>query len=305
VNLSNTVTAGIVSALGRFSHGNRIEDFIQTDAAINPGNSGGPLVNLTGELVGINTAIYTQTGGYQGIGLAIPARTVESVVGQLIDEGRVHRGYLGIRFTAVSEALARALDVPRGAAQVAGVEEGGAADDAGLEEGDVIVAIDGKELSNSNELLSVVATSNPGDKLEIEYVRDEDRRTTTVELGERPEDLAEVDTESGESRSPSGAESVEEDLGIDMTTLTPELASRYGIEEDLKGVLLTDVSQTSEAYRDADIRPRDVIVEADRKEVESVTDFLAVYENVEPGDTFLVRVDRGGASFLTALTKPE
>ncbi|MFV1980686.1 MAG: trypsin-like peptidase domain-containing protein, partial [Rhodothermia bacterium] len=204
INLSNTVTAGIVSALGRFSQNGRIENFIQTDAAINPGNSGGPLVNLSGELVGINTAIYSQTGGYQGIGLAIPVRTVDSVTEQLIDGGRVRRGYLGVRFSSISESLSRALDVPRGAAQIAGIEEDGAAADAGLEEGDVIVAIDGKELSNASELLAVVGTSSPGDKLEIEYVRDDRRGTATVELAERADDLALNDVESERRSGPKG-----------------------------------------------------------------------------------------------------
>jgi len=304
-NLSNTVTAGIVSALGRFSQGNRIEDFIQTDAAINPGNSGGPLVNLSGELVGINTAIYTQTGGYQGIGLAIPVRTVDSVVEQLIDKGRVTRGYLGIRFSAISESLSRALDVPRGAAQVASVEEDGAADKAGLKEGDVIVAIDGKELTNANELLSVVATSNPGDRLNIEYVRDDEHHTTTVELAERPEQLAEADMSEPGDEHAKGLDAVKEDLGLDLATLDSDLAAKYGFDEDLKGVVITDIDQTSEAFRDADLRPRVVIVEADRHTIATVSDFLAVYEDVDPGDTFLVRVDRGGATFLTALTKPQ
>ena len=304
-NLSNTVTAGIVSALGRFSQGNRIEDFIQTDAAINPGNSGGPLVNLKGELVGINTAIYTQTGGYQGIGLAIPARTAQSVVEQLIEDGRVRRGYLGIRFTAISESLSRALDVPRGAAQVASVEEGGAAEEAGLEKDDVIVSVDGKELSNANELLSIVATSAPGDKLEIEFVRGDERQTAVVALGERPEDLASASGDDAGDDSPRGLESIEKELGIEMTNLDDDLAARYGLEDDVRGVLITDVDQSSEAFRDADIRARDVIVEADRVDVESVSDFLRIYEDVEAGDTFLVRIQRGAGSFLTALTKPE
>ena len=303
--LSNTVTAGIVSALGRFSQENRIENFIQTDAAINPGNSGGPLLNLSGELVGINTAIYTRTGGYQGIGLAIPVKTVDSVVEQLIRQGRVSRGYLGIRFSAISESLSRALDAPRGAAQVASVEAGGAADAAGIEQGDVIVAINGKELTNANELLSVVATSGPGDQLEIEYIRDDGRHTTTVELGERREDLAAAAPEPEEPESHGVLEDIQNQLGVEMLTLDSEIADRYGFEKDLRGVVLVDVDQTSEAYRDADIRPRDVIVEADRREVESVGGFIAIYREVERGDTFLVRVNRRGNTFLTALTKPE
>jgi serine protease Do len=304
-NLSNTVTAGIVSALGRFSQGARIENFIQTDAAINPGNSGGPLVNLKGELVGINTAIYTQTGGYQGIGLAIPVRTVDNVVEQLINEGRVRRGYLGIRFSPISESLARALEVPRGAAQIAEVEEDGAAERAGLEKGDVIVSIDGKELTNSNELLSIVATSNPGDGLEIEYFRDDSREIVMVALGERPAELAtndEVDVKRG---SEDEMESIKNELGLEIETLDDDIIARRGLDLDLRGAILSHVDQTSEAYKDADIRPGDVIVEADRQTVTNASDFLAIYAAVEVGDTFLVRLNRGGSTFLTALTKPE
>jgi len=213
---------------------------------------------------------------------------------------------LGIRFSSISESLSRALEVPRGAAQIAGIEEGGAAAAAGLKEGDVIVALNGKDLSNSNELLAVVGTSSPGDRLEIEYVRGDQRQTTTVELGERPEDLTSMrDAESQPSRGPKGLDAVSEELGLTMESLDSEEASKYGLGEGLKGVLLTDVDQTSEAYRDADIRPRDVIVEADRQDVENLADFVAIYERVEAGQTFLVRVNRRGSTFLTALTKPE
>ena len=303
--LSNSVTAGIVSALGRFSRGDRIENFIQTDAAINPGNSGGPLVDLKGSLVGINTAIFTQTGGYQGIGLAIPGNTAMNVVDQLINSGRVSRGYLGIRFSPVSEALAKALDAPRGSAQVANVEEDGAAGKAGIREGDVIVAIGGKELTNANELLTIVATAMPGDELELTILRDEKRRNITVVLGERPEDLAAEAAPFSGDASDNDVEGVQNALGLTMRTLDSELAQRSGLEEDLKGVVLTHVDPTSEAFTEADIRDGDVIVEVDKEPIESVQDFVRVYDEIEAGQSFLVRIQRGGGSFLTALSKPE
>ncbi len=304
-SLSNTVTAGIVSALGRFSRGDRIENFIQTDAAINPGNSGGPLVDLRGSLVGINTAIYTQTGGYQGIGLAIPGNTVKNVAEQLISKGSVSRGYLGIRFSAISGALSKALDAPRGAAQVASVEDDGAAAKAGLKEGDIIVAINGKDLTNANELLTVVATAMPGDKLALTILRDEKHKEIDVVLGERPSQLAaETSTESHEGAA-EDANGVQEALGLTMRTLDADQAERLNIEEGVKGVLLTHVDATSEAFTDADIRDGDVIVEVDKDPVESVQDFLKVYRRIEAGETFLVRIHRGNASFLTALTKPD
>lgn len=304
-SLSNTVTAGIVSALGRFSRGNRIENFIQTDAAINPGNSGGPLVDLKGSLVGINTAIYTQTGGYQGIGLAIPGNTVKNVADQLINEGRVSRGYLGIRFSPVSEALAKALDAPRGSAQVASVEKDGAAGKAGVQTGDVIIAIDGKELTNSNELLTVVATAMPGDELELTILRDEKKRKINVVLGERPEDLAAEAAPDNRGTRGNDVEGVENALGLTMRTLDSDLARRFNIDESLKGVLLTGVDATSEAFTAADIREGDIIVEVDKQAVETVEDFVRVYEDIEAGESFLLRIQRGEGSFLTALTKPE
>lgn len=304
-SLSNTVTAGIVSALGRFSRGNRIENFIQTDAAINPGNSGGPLVDLKGQLVGLNTAIYTQTGGYQGVGLAIPGNTIKSVAEQLISEGRVTRGYLGIRFSPISEALSKALNAPRGAAQVASVEDGGAAEKAGLKEGDVIVAIDGKELTNANELLTIVATAMPGDELELRVLRDDKQRTIKVTLGERPGDLAAEAAPAERNSRGDGVEDIENSLGLTLRTLDDDLRQRFEIADDVKGVLLTAVDATSEAFSDADMRQGDVIIEVDKEPVETVQDFVRVYRRVDASDTFLVRIHRGAGSFLTALTKPE
>ncbi len=304
-SLSNTVTAGIVSALGRFSHGNRIENFIQTDAAINPGNSGGPLVDLKGNLVGINTAIYTQTGGYQGIGLAIPGNTVKNVADQLINKGSVTRGYLGIRFSPISEALSKALDAPRGAAQVATVEDDGAADKAGLKEGDVIVAINGKELTDANELLSVVATAMPGDQLKLEILRDKKHKSVDVVLGERPKNLAAESAPEDHGSRSDDAGDIQESLGLTMRTLDSDLARRFKVDEDTKGVLLTEVDATSEAFTQADIRQGDVIIEVAKEPVKSVQDFIKVYKDIDAGSAFLVRIQRGSASFLTALTKPE
>jgi serine protease Do len=224
----------------------------------------------------------------------------------LISQGSVSRGYLGIRFGPVSETLAKALDAPRGSAQVASVESGTAADRAGLKEGDVIVGLNGKELSNANELLSTIATSLPGDVVEIEYIRDGRRKTIDVELGVRPdaEALAESQTEQGEGERDAFS-AMKESLGLTMRTLTTELAQRYSIDEDVSGVLLTDVAESSEAYRDADIRARDVIVEVDRRSVSNVEEFMEAYEDIESGKAFLVRIHRSGTTFLTALTKPE
>ncbi|MEM6336963.1 MAG: Do family serine endopeptidase, partial [Bacteroidota bacterium] len=306
--LSNTVTAGIVSALGRFSNSGEIEDYVQTDAAINPGNSGGALVNLRGELIGINKAIYSRSGGSQGIGLAIPVNTVVGVVDQLIDNGEVRRGYLGVSFAPVTESLARATGAPRGAARIADVQAGLAADRAGLEIDDIIVAVDGRELVNSNQLLSMIATRRPGDEVDLEIIRDERRRTVTVELGTRVGDEVAAngnnDRQEEERDENQDMEKMKDDLGLTLQTLTGTLARELDLEVSA-GVLVADVSTSSEAFRDADIRRNDIIVQIDKQDVENTDDFAQIYRSIEAGDTFLVRVQRGANGFLTALTKPE
>ncbi len=306
-SLSNTVTAGIVSALGRAQGINGLENFIQTDASINPGNSGGPLVNLRGELIGINTAIATRTGGFQGIGFAIPVDIVENVVGQLIDTGDVERGYLGVRFGGISQSLARALGVPVGSAQISSVEPGSAAEKAGLRGGDVIVAVDGEELRSSNALLSVVANRRPGDALRVEYVRDDDRRTATVRLGARPGTPAEDrrrDRDEPERDRPGRSL---EALGMELGELNAQAAEQYGYGSGDEGVLVQDVERASEAFRDANIRRGDLIVNVDGEPVGSLRDFERVYDRIDDGETFLLTLQRASQDdrqlYRTALTK--
>jgi serine protease Do len=305
--LSNTVTAGIISALGRSQGINRLENFIQTDASINPGNSGGPLVNLGGELIGINTAIATRTGGFQGIGFAIPVDIVRNVTDQLIETGDVERGYLGVTFSSISQSLARALAVPPGAAQISSVQPGSAADEAGLEAGDVIVAVNGSELTNSNELLSIVANRRPGDELQLTYVRDEERRQTTVELGVRPED-EQAQRRPRRDRQPSqGDARSQEMMGMTLSDLTAATAREFGYDADAEGVIVTDVERTSETFRDANIRPGDLIVRAEGERIANLSDFERVVDEVPEGESFLLTLQRGGQAgaqiYRTALTK--
>ena len=309
--LSNTVTAGIVSALGR-RQGPGIANYIQTDAAINPGNSGGPLVNLDGEVVGINSAIATRTGGFQGVGFAIPVDIVRNTVDQIVESGTVERGYLGIGLSAVSPALARALDVPLGAAQVGTINEDAngqrPAADAGLEQGDVIVSVDGRALSDFRELISIISNKRPGERVAVVYNRDGDTREATITLGRRPGDVAAV-SDDGEGRpqgAPQDAEPTSmEDLGLMLQNVTPAVTQQYRLgKEASEGIVVTDVDRASEAFRDAELRPGDVITEVDRQPVTSVSAFERAYRGVRAGDTFLVRVQRGSGSFLTALTKP-
>ena len=306
--LSNTVTAGIVSALGR-RQGPGIANYIQTDAAVNPGNSGGPLVNLDGEIVGINSAIATRTGGYQGISFAIPVDIVRNTVDQLVESGTVERGYLGIGLGPVSPSLARALDVPLGAAQVGTINEDAQgrkpAGEAGLREGDVIVSVDGHDLSDYRELISIISNKRPGAEVVVTYNRNGDTHTATITLGRRPADVASAPAAPGKPHDgPSEPTSVD-DLGLTLQNVTPQAVQQFRLGDDApEGALITAVERDSEAYHDAELRPGDVITEVDRKPVASVAAFEQAYRDVRAGDTFLVRVQRGPNSFLTALTKP-
>ncbi len=314
-DLENTVTAGIVSAKGRVSEStsrlNIYAEFIQTDAAINPGNSGGPLVNLRGELVGINTAILSRTQQYAGIGFAIPVDLVQNVTAQLIEDGTVERGYLGVGFAQVPETLSEALGVPRGAAQITQVQPGTPADEGGLETGQVIVAINEQQLTNYNQLRTTIGSMAPGDEVAMTVVNsDGERRTVEVTLGEQPDDLfpGQAD-EEGEDDEDGASESISA-LGLDVRNVTPEVLQRLGLEneERYQGVLITDVDRGSAAYRDADLRRGDIIVEVAEERVRSQDEFTEAYGSVEAGEAFIVRVLRRQAddvvSFVTALRKP-
>lgn len=313
-DLENTVTAGIISAVGRTSESlsriNLAAELIQTDAAINPGNSGGPLVNLNGELIGLNNAIVSRTGGYQGIGFAIPVNVVRNVTSQLIEDGDVQRGFLGVNFDNVSESLAKTLDVPRGSAQITSVEPDAPADEAGLQQGDIIVAIDGQQLSNYNQLRTIIGNKRPGDTVELTVVnQDGEERTVTVELGQRSEFITANQQEDGNNQDGGESQSLES-LGLQLQTVPDRLLQQFDVNnpERFRGVLITNIDQGSAAYRDANLRQRDIIVEVNRQRVTSRQEFMNVYNNIEPGENFLLRVVRIQAgqprSFATALRKP-
>jgi serine protease Do len=295
--LEHTVTHGIVSAKGRRGLGisgsqMRYQDFIQTDAAINPGNSGGALVNLRGELVGINTAIVGQTN--VGIGFAIPINMARWVMEQLITKGKVVRGWLGVKIQSVDDKIARAygLDRPMGALVVEVVEDG-PAQKAGIKEGDLIIELEGQKIEDSQHLTNLVASYAPGTEVELVVIRDKGRKTFRVKLGERPEE--EKLAQSGGSRS--------ETLGLSVQTLTNDLASRLGYEGE-RGVVVTDVEPGSPADR-AGLNQGDLILEANRQRVTSAGEFRALVERLKPGDVLLLRVRRGKQVFFAAIEVPE
>jgi serine protease Do len=300
--LMNTVTAGIISAVGRFSNvGEGVQEYIQTDAAINPGNSGGPLVDLRGRLVGINTLIVSRTGGYQGIGFAIPVDTVKRVTDQLIADGTVNRARLGVRYGAASPALIEALGLPRGAAQVGSVDGSSPAEEAGVEPGDVIVAVDGKELNDHRELSASISDKAPGDRVRLTLYRDGREREVTARL-------AEADSEAGTERPRrEDRAGIEDELGFAYRDLDRATAGRLGLDEDVEGVLITDVDQGSAAFRAANLRAGQIIVEVDGQPVRSVRDFERVYDGLPAGNTFLLKVlqSDGQSTMVTALRKPK
>lgn len=261
--LSHTLTVGVVSAKGRSSVGiNDYEDFIQTDAAINPGNSGGPLLNLDGEVVGMNTAIFSRSGGYMGIGFAIPADLVKSVANQLTKNGAVTRGYLGVVIQELTPELAHSFDIKETQGiLIAQVSDDSPAKKAGLKAGDVIINFNDEPVSSIGHFRNRVALTSPGTREKLTILRDGQQKTVTVEIGK-----LEAEKQLAQSQESS------DKLGITVQTLTPELAKQYDIS-DAKGVLVTGVERGSVAAM-AGIEPGTLILQVDRKQVNSAEEFI-------------------------------
>ncbi|HXG19885.1 MAG TPA: DegQ family serine endoprotease [Methylomirabilota bacterium] len=291
--LEQTVTAGIVSAKGRVIGAGPYDDFIQTDASINPGNSGGPLLNLKGEVVGINSAIFSQGGGNIGIGFAIPIDLAKTIVAQLKEKGKVTRGWLGVAIQSVTPELAKSfgLKEPSGAL-VAEVTKDGPAEKAGIERGDIIIAFNGMTIKDSHELPALVARTPVGEKAEVTVLRSGREKTITVKLGELTDQQAKASSteESGES------------WGMTVSNLTPEVARRFQLERNQKGVIVSDVDPGSPAEL-AGIQVGDIIEEVNRQPVESVDDFNKAMADAKDKETLLLLARRGNATSFFALRK--
>ena len=289
--LEQTVTTGIVSATGRAIGAGPYDDFIQTDASINPGNSGGPLINARGQAIGINAAIFSQTGGSVGIGFAIPVNLAKPVFTQLASAGRVTRGYLGVEIQRVTADLAKSFRLPtsRGAL-VASVVDGSPAQKAGIKPGDVITEYDGKQVARSDELPLIVAETPVGRDVQITVMRNGAPVTITAHVGKL---RAEAD------ERPTGDAKSQSSLGLALQNLTPGLADQVGVHEK-KGVLVRGVEDGSPAAN-AGLKAGDVIAEVDHKPVVSVDDVKRELDHRPSGAPVLLLVRRGPTTLYVAV----
>ncbi len=293
-NLSHTVTAGIVSGKGRSNVGlTDYEDFIQTDAAINPGNSGGALVDVEGNVIGINTAIATRSGGSQGVGFAIPINMARDIMGDLIKDGKVTRGWLGVQIQNLTDELAEAkgLKVAEGVL-VGDVLSDGPAEKAGIKRGDVITHFEGKETKNTAQLRNMVARTRPDSRVELTIMRDGREKNVTLSLGELKDDVQPAAAAKVVERSA-------EKLGIEVRSVNPELVEQYSLDRE-DGLVVTDVRRNSQAERQG-IREGDVILEINNKTVSSLREYERFLDGVDENETVLFLVEREGTTHFAAL----
>ena len=269
-----SVTAGIISARGRDIQAGPYDDFLQTDASINRGNSGGPTFNLDGEVVGINTAIFSPSGGSIGIGFAIPSLSAQPVIQQLIQHGQVRRGWLGVRIQAVTDEIAEALGLKEAAgALVAGVIPGGPAEKARLKDGDIILEFDGKPIGQMRRLPRLVADTEVGKTVPIKVWREGRELSMKVEVGELKEAEEKLAAATPGTEKPSGGESVQ-DLDISVAAIDDRLRTRYGLEPDARGVVVTSVDPNGPAAEQG-VRVGDRIVEVAQEPVSTPSQLAA------------------------------
>jgi serine protease Do len=291
--LQATVTAGIVSAKDRSGiggAGHQFQRFLQTDAAINPGNSGGPLVDLAGEVVGINTAIITGSRGYEGVGFALPSTTAINVYNQIISQGRVTRGSIGVSFQeelGTNAITLKELGAPYGVV-IMNVEPGSPAEKAGLKGGDVITSVNGAPVKNGNDLVNPIAAAPIGSKVKLNYVRDRSQKETTAVVEDRTRVFP---TQAGRLNGQQG-ESAPAEFGLRVDSLTPERAARVGMEGQ-HGVLVTDVDPASFAD-DLNFARGDVITEINREPINSLDDYKKAVAKLKPGTNVVFKVLRRG-----------
>jgi serine protease Do len=290
--LSQTVTMGIVSAVGRANVGIAdYEDFIQTDAAINPGNSGGALVNVRGELVGINTAIFSTSGGYQGIGFAVPTSMAKAAMDSLINKGKVVRGWLGLSIQSLTPELAKQFELTDGKGVLVGdIVEDSPADKAGLQRGDIIVEVQGKKIDDPNQIRNMVAGIEPGQEIEMKIIRENKPVTKNVTVSELPTDV----------QKPAKGEYGNLLNGVSVQELTPEFIERFDIPKKLKGVIVAEVDEDSPAF--GIIKPGDIIQEINKRNIAGLKDYENVAGRIKQGEDVMLFIRRGQASKYITLS---
>lgn len=286
--LNQTITMGIISALGRSGIGiTDYEDFIQTDAAINPGNSGGALVNINGEVVGINTAIFSTSGGYQGIGFAIPSKMVKNVMNSIINQGKVVRGWLGVQIQPLTPELAKQFNLKdEHGVLLVDVVEGGPAEKSGLKRGDVIIEFDGKKIENPFQLRNMVAATSPGKEIQAKIIRNGAQLTAKIIVEEIP-----VETKT----TPVVPAVFDNNMkGVSVIDLTDDIVKQFGITKKVKGVIVNAIAEDSPAA--SSIMKGDIIIEINRKPITSIKEYNDIVSKIEKNQLVLLLIIRGGSS---------
>jgi serine protease Do len=304
-DLEATVTAGIVSAKGRNLPGGRqFQSFIQTDAAINPGNSGGPLVSMNGEVIGINTAIYTQSFGYQGVGFAMPSNVVRDVYEQLrTGDHKVARGSIGVEFSAVANPAVLRIYGAKNGVPITNVRPDSPAAKAGLQGEDTITAVNGKPIKSGEELVSLISATRPGNKLNLTYLRNGQEKQTTVVVADRAKLFGDrTDQSSSDDTPDDSSQPTPTKLGVTVKAVSPEMAERMGTAEG-KGVQVVDVKPGSFAD-DLQLQPGLIILKINKQPVNSEEEFRRITSQLKSGQdiVFLVHSGRGssgGNSFIS------
>ncbi len=292
--IDQTVTKGIISGQGRSLGLVEYEDFIQTDAAINPGNSGGALINEKGELIGINTAIASRSGGSQGVGFAIPIDFARSIMDQLIEDGKVVRGYVGVKPDEITNDMVEFFDLEsKEGVLVSNVGADTPAEKAKMKRGDVIVEFDGNEIKNVNQFRMLAAEAAPGDKIDVVLIREGKKKTVKLVVGERP-------TETAENSAEEDAEDISPlFLGVGLQSMKDGFRDALELPNDIDGIIVTDVQDGTPAGK-AGLRRGDVIVEVNKKQIENLDDFRNVMDDYDE-DKVMVVVYRGGGYFYTMI----
>jgi serine protease Do len=295
--LNQTVTMGIVSAVGRANVGIAdYEDFIQTDAAINPGNSGGAMVNINAELVGINTAIFTRSGGYMGIGFAAPSNMARSVMESLVKNGKVVRGWLGVSIQEVTPLLAKEFGLKEASgALVSDIMKDSPAEKTGIKREDVIVGFNGQHIENAGHLRNKVAGTSVGKKVSVRIIRNREEIELFVTITAQPKDVSEG-TESSESE-----ESGEVLFGMEAQDITRELADQLGLRKGDMGVVVVGIEPGS-LSDEAGVREGDLITQVNRRPIRDMKTYKKVISTIKEGDTVLLLINRQGSLFFLTIT---